>query len=131
MAGQAADWGLIWQALPEAELMAEARRLTEELSKGPSLALGLTKEVVHAADQNDFATQIALEAALQDQCGRNPDYDEGLLAFLETRPARFAGIESTDPPKGPPTPSPYASARAWNPLWPSFPVSTPQDKRIK
>lgn len=98
-AGQAADWGLIWQALPAADLMPEARRLTEELSKGPSLALGLIKAVVRAADQNDFATQIALEAALQDQCGRNPDYDEGVLAFLEKRPARFAGVESTDPPE--------------------------------
>jgi 2-(1,2-epoxy-1,2-dihydrophenyl)acetyl-CoA isomerase len=34
---------------------------------------------------------LALEAELQGACGKTRDFKEGVLAFLEKRPARFEG----------------------------------------
>ena len=39
---------------------------------------------------NDLQTQLALEANLQREAGFTMDYAEGIRAFLEKRPAKFA-----------------------------------------
>lgn len=90
-AQQAADWGMIWKAVPDAELMAEARALALQLAQGPTLGLGLTKQAIHAAHANSFDAQLELEAQSQKLCGQSPDYAEGVSAFLQKRAARFTG----------------------------------------
>ncbi|NQZ74084.1 MAG: 2-(1,2-epoxy-1,2-dihydrophenyl)acetyl-CoA isomerase, partial [Dinoroseobacter sp.] len=40
---------------------------------------------------NDLDEQLALEAKLQGRCGQTRDFQEGVLAFLEKRPASFEG----------------------------------------
>lgn len=90
-AAQAAEWGLIWKALPDDELMNEARALAANLAQGPTLGLGLTKQALHAAADNSFDEQLALEAQSQKTCGQSPDYREGVSAFLQKRPANFTG----------------------------------------
>ena len=35
--------------------------------------------------------QLEAEAHLQGQCGKSRDFQEGVVAFLEKRPAVFAG----------------------------------------
>ncbi len=90
-ATKAENWGLIWKAIPDAELMQEARDLTQKLANGPTLGLGLTKAAIHAARSNTFDEQLALEAQYQKTCGESPDYAEGVTAFLEKRPAIFTG----------------------------------------
>jgi len=87
----AVDWGLIWKSYPEDMLMEKARALTAELAAGATFGLAQTKKAIHAAGGNDFDTQAALEARLQGDCGRTPDYREGVTAFLEKRPANFTG----------------------------------------
>ena len=39
----------------------------------------------------DLDTYLAYEANLQEIAGRTHDYQEGVSAFLEKRPAQFAG----------------------------------------
>ena len=90
-AEKAADWGLIWKAVDDADLMAEATALTESLAAGPTLGLGLTKRLIQAAATNSLDEQLDMERDLQQQAGRSADYAEGVTAFLEKRPARFAG----------------------------------------
>lgn len=90
-ATQAADWGLIWQALPDDELMHEARALTARLAEGPTIGLGLTKMAIQAAATNSLDQQLELEAKSQKICGQSPDYAEGVSAFLNKRPAEFTG----------------------------------------
>lgn len=90
-AERAADWGLIWKAVDDADLMAEAERLTLSLAAGPTLGLGLTKRLIQSAAQNSLDEQLDLERDLQRQAGRSADYAEGVTAFLEKRPARFTG----------------------------------------
>lgn len=84
-------WGLIWKALPDQELMPEARALADRLSQGPTFGLGKTKHAIHAAASNTLEAQLELEAALMEACGQTADYAEGVSAFLDKRPPAFTG----------------------------------------
>ncbi len=87
----AADWGLIWKALPDDELMAEAAGMARQLATGPTLGLGLTKMSLQAAATNSYEAQLDIERDNQRRAGQSADYAEGVTAFLEKRPARFTG----------------------------------------
>jgi 2-(1,2-epoxy-1,2-dihydrophenyl)acetyl-CoA isomerase len=87
----AADWGLIWKALPDDELMAEAAGMARQLATGPTLGLGLTKMSLQAAATNSYEAQLDIERDNQRSAGQSADYAEGVTAFLEKRPARFTG----------------------------------------
>lgn len=87
----AAEWGLIWKALPDATLMEETRALTAKLSEGPTFGYARTKEAIAAAATNTLDAHLDLEADLMKQCGEHPDYAEGVSAFLEKRTPKFSG----------------------------------------
>ena len=87
----AAEWGLIWKAVEDERLMAEAEAICEGFAKGPTLGLGLIKRALDAAERNDLDTQLALERDLQREAGFAPDYAEGVRAFLEKRAPVFSG----------------------------------------
>jgi 2-(1,2-epoxy-1,2-dihydrophenyl)acetyl-CoA isomerase len=91
MADKAAEWGLIWKAVEDAELMIEARQLALSLAVGPTLGLGLTKHLIQTAGTNSVDQQLDLERDCQRIAGRSADYAEGVTAFLEKRKAEFEG----------------------------------------
>ncbi len=90
-AAQAADWGLIWRVVPDAELMAEAEALAASISTGPTFGYGLTKQAIQAAGGQDLDASLDLERDLQRKAGRSPDYAEGVRAFTEKREPVFTG----------------------------------------
>ena len=90
-ARQAADWGMIWEAVPDASFAAHWQARAQTLACGPSLAYRGVKRALRASFDNDFAGQLALEARLQGACGQSADFREGVAAFLAKRPARFQG----------------------------------------
>lgn len=90
-AERAAEWGLIWKAVPDDALMTEARELALSLARGPTRALGLTKRALNRSSTNDLDAQLDLERDLQREAGLGEDYREGVAAFLEKRPPRFTG----------------------------------------
>jgi 2-(1,2-epoxy-1,2-dihydrophenyl)acetyl-CoA isomerase len=87
----AAAWGMIWRAVADEALMAEAEALAARLAAGPTAALGLIKQALDESAINEFEDQLDLEAELQEEAAENPDYAEGLRAFLEKRPPSFTG----------------------------------------
>ncbi|WP_394836322.1 2-(1,2-epoxy-1,2-dihydrophenyl)acetyl-CoA isomerase PaaG [Pendulispora rubella] len=87
-------WGLIWQVVDDGALRGEAEKLAARLAKGPTLSLAWIKEALNASSANDLDAQLDLERNLQSLAGRTPDYREGVLAFLEKRPANFTGRAS-------------------------------------
>ncbi|QDL91937.1 2-(1,2-epoxy-1,2-dihydrophenyl)acetyl-CoA isomerase [Paroceanicella profunda] len=93
-APQAAEWGMIWRALPGAELMAEARALARRLAAGPTFGYALTKQAVQAAGTLSLDESLDLERDLQRRAGRSPDYAEGVRAFTQKRSPVFTGRES-------------------------------------
>ncbi|MCU9846644.1 enoyl-CoA hydratase-related protein [Defluviimonas sp. WL0024] len=90
-ARQAADWGMIWEAVPDDAFEARWKARAEALAAGPTEAFVRVKQALRASLGNDLDAQLALEARLQGECGRTADFAEGVAAFLEKRPARFRG----------------------------------------
>ncbi|MEQ9041906.1 MAG: enoyl-CoA hydratase-related protein [Silicimonas sp.] len=90
-AKQAADWGMIWEAVPDDDFEAHWRRRAAALAAGPTVAYRQTKEALRASFSNSLEDQLLLEAKLQGRCGKTRDFREGVLAFLEKRPAEFEG----------------------------------------
>ena len=88
-AEQAAEWGLIWRAVDDDRLVAEAHSLTARLAAGPGVALGLIKQALDASETHDLKQQLKLERDLQVEAAANPDHSEGVCAFLEKRPPSF------------------------------------------
>lgn len=90
-ARQAADWGMIYEAVPDAAFANHWQARAKTLAQGPTTAYRGVKHALRASFDNDLDGQLALEARLQGQCGKTQDFREGVMAFLEKRPARFSG----------------------------------------
>lgn len=91
-ARQAADWGLIWEAVPDAEFAATVEARAAALAAGPTVALRAVKTALRASFANDLPAQLALETRLQRECGNTRDFREGVSAFLEKRAPSFYGV---------------------------------------
>ena len=90
-AAQAERWGMIWEAVPDAEFDAVWRARAAHLAQGPSEAYARIKTALRRAFDNDLQTQLTLEAQLQGECGMTRDFKEGVVAFHEKRSPRFEG----------------------------------------
>ena len=87
----AEEWGLIWKRYEDDALLPAAQALADQLASGPTAALAATKMLMQSATTTEFATHLELEAYTQKSCGASSDYAEGVQAFLDNRPSRFAG----------------------------------------
>lgn len=90
-ARQAADWGMIYEVVPDESFAAHIRARAAQLAAGPAVAYRGVKAMLRASFANDLDAQLALEARLQGACGQTQDFREGVAAFLEKRPAHFTG----------------------------------------
>lgn len=87
----AAEWGLIWKAVDDVDLLDQAGQLARKLAKGPTIGLGLTKHLIQLAASNTLDAQLDLERDSQRVAGNSADYAEGVAAFLDKRPPVFRG----------------------------------------
>lgn len=90
-ARQAADWGMIWEAVDDDTFEAHWRTRAQRLAEGPTVAYSNMKTALRETYGNSLEEQLLLEARLQGQCGKTRDFREGVLAFMEKRPANYEG----------------------------------------
>jgi 2-(1,2-epoxy-1,2-dihydrophenyl)acetyl-CoA isomerase len=90
-AEKALEWGLINRVYDDGDLMNEAMKLAHELANGPTVALSLIRKLYWESSENSFEDQLNLEFQSQRIAGSTTDFKEGVTAFLEKRPAKFAG----------------------------------------
>jgi 2-(1,2-epoxy-1,2-dihydrophenyl)acetyl-CoA isomerase len=65
--------------------------LVAQLSRAPTVALGLTKKAIYSTRERNLAEQLHVEREYQKEAGRTFDFEEGVAAFLAKRPAAFQG----------------------------------------
>ncbi len=90
-ATEAERLGMIWEVAPDATFEQTWQSRARVLANGPTQAYKRIKDSIRATFENDLETQLDLEASLQGQCGKTRDFQEGITAFVEKRPANFDG----------------------------------------
>lgn len=90
-ATQAAEWGMIWEAVPDDSFVRHWRARARKLAQGPTAAYRNLKQALRQTYGNSLDDQLSLEAKLQGDCGKTRDFREGVVAFMEKRPARYEG----------------------------------------
>lgn len=88
---QAEEWGLIWKAVEDGKLAEETDSIVRQLLSYPPLGLAAIKYALQASSTKTLDAQLDYERDAQREMGRTRDYQEGVTAFLEKRPAKFEG----------------------------------------
>jgi 2-(1,2-epoxy-1,2-dihydrophenyl)acetyl-CoA isomerase len=88
---EAAEWELIHEAVPADGLGAAVDELTGKLASSATVALGLTKWLLHTARSTSVDEQLRNEAFAMELSSRSDDFREGLSAFKEKRPPDYQG----------------------------------------
>ena len=90
-AADAADWGLIHQAVSPGALDDSCEELLARLAAGPTVALGLTKHAINYGQHATLTQSMTQELFDLELSCRTTDFKEGLAAFREQRPPQFHG----------------------------------------
>lgn len=91
-ADQAERIGLVNRIVPQADLMTEAIRIAETISRRGPLAVRAAKEAVVKGLEDGFEAGMARELDLFAALLRTEDAAEGPAAFAEKREPRFQGL---------------------------------------
>ena len=83
--------GIVDRVFPEATFWDDVMAHARKLAAGPTMAQGYIKLSVNAGLETSLSEGLSIERAHQNQLFASEDVAEGLKAFLEKRPAKFAG----------------------------------------
>lgn len=84
-AAKALEWGLIWDVVDDAQLMASAHDIAARLAALPREALLKTRQALDIGAHADFTAQLELEARMQAELGRQAAFTQAVAAFLARR----------------------------------------------
>ncbi|MEE8134036.1 MAG: enoyl-CoA hydratase family protein [Gemmatimonadales bacterium] len=86
---EAARIGLYNRVVEQDVLMAEARGLAEQLSRGPTDAIAITKDALNREASMDLEAALQFEAEAQAELMLHPNFRESYDAFVEKRDPQF------------------------------------------
>jgi 2-(1,2-epoxy-1,2-dihydrophenyl)acetyl-CoA isomerase len=90
-AASAERLGLVNRVVPSASLDAETGKLAARLAAGPTAVYARTKALVNGSLNATLESQLQREAEAFAQSASEPDFQEGLAAFVEKRKPQFKG----------------------------------------
>jgi 2-(1,2-epoxy-1,2-dihydrophenyl)acetyl-CoA isomerase len=90
-ASQALEWGLVNKVVADDALGSTVDELAAKLASGPPGSYANIKRTINASAYERFEQVLELEAELQQERAASADFMEGVLAFMQKRPAQFTG----------------------------------------
>lgn len=90
-ARRAEAMGMVNLVVPDEDLEAETERLARRLAAGPTRVHGRAKALLYRSLESQFETQLQAEAEAFAACACEPDFREGVTAFVEKRKPDFTG----------------------------------------
>ena len=87
----AADWGLVNRIVPDAELVAETRKLAMQIVEASPLVIGIGKRAFYEQIDLDTAKAYEYTKEVMSQNAMAMDAQEGIGAFLEKRKPVWCG----------------------------------------
>jgi len=90
-ATEAEQMGMIYKAVEDDKLQETALATANTLAKMPTKGIALTKKLLNEGTVNSLEKQLEREKEEQVIAASTYDYNEGVNAFLEKRPAVFKG----------------------------------------
>jgi 2-(1,2-epoxy-1,2-dihydrophenyl)acetyl-CoA isomerase len=90
-ARKALEWGMINRVHADDEFDAAVDALATRLATGPTKAYAGIKRQLNAWMFERMENQLDLETEIQEQMAAGGDFTEGVMAFVQKRPAEFKG----------------------------------------
>jgi 2-(1,2-epoxy-1,2-dihydrophenyl)acetyl-CoA isomerase len=88
---EAERMGMIYTYYSSETFENEIDKLAQRISTMPTKALGYIKKALNQSLENGLEAQLQLESKYQIASAQTEDYKEGVNAFIEKRPPKFAG----------------------------------------
>jgi len=88
-AAKALEWGLLWDV--QEDFLGATLAMAHRMAAMPTQALVATRQLLRDGTGVDLNTQLDAERDAQSRMGKTNDHYEGVVAFLQKRPAVFKG----------------------------------------
>lgn len=88
---QAAEWGMVYRAVPAGDVDVTAEQLVDELASAATVAVGLSKLLIHRGLSVDLERHLADEALAIELSSRSDDFHEHARARRDKRDPDFRG----------------------------------------
>lgn len=86
---EAAQWGLVWRCVEDADLRSQAIAVAQRLARLPAHAVGEIRAVYEHSGSHSLVEQMRYEAERQRELIDKPSFAEGVKAFMAKREPEF------------------------------------------
>lgn len=90
-AQEALGLNLVNRVVAPDDIMTETNALAQKMANMATVAVGMTKRAMYKSVERSLREALETEAQLQTATFQTSDFQEGVAAFIEKRPAQFKG----------------------------------------